>query len=113
MNTAVRTQAQNRLPQLPTSTFALIGSKKLNLIILVMLFFSAFSVIYLKDFNRRLFIEFQALQATHDKLYEDWEKLLLEQSTWSTQARVKKIAIERLGMSMASPKEVTVWRVGS
>lgn len=86
------------------------SNRFLNYVLLITILFSAFFVLYIKDLNRRLFIQFQTLQTTHDKLHEDWGKLLLEQSTWSTQARVQRIAQLRLGMNSPSPKEVVVIR---
>jgi cell division protein FtsL len=110
MNTAVRILAQERFQPTITSAFVITKPRLLNLVLLFTLLLSAFCVIYIKDLNRRLFIQYQILQTTHDKLYEDWGKLLLEQSTWSTQARVQKIAEHRLGMNTPSPKEVVVLR---
>lgn len=81
-----------------------------NVILIIALVLSAFCVIYIKDLNRRTFIEYQDLQATHNKLYEDWGKLLLEQSTWSTQARVKKIAQNRLNMGTPTANDVIILR---
>lgn len=109
MNTAVRVLQQDRFhSSLPSLNIK--KPKLINFILILILVMSAFAVIYIKDVNRRLFIHFQTLQATHDKLYEDWGKLLLEQSTWSTQARVQKIAETRLGMITPSPNEVVVLR---
>ncbi|MBA2653969.1 MAG: cell division protein FtsL [Gammaproteobacteria bacterium] len=109
MNTAVRSISENRFqPTLPSIQIK--RPKLINMVLIGILLLSAFSVIYIKDLNRRLFIQYQALQATHDKLYQDWGKLLLEQSTWSTQARVQKIAQYRLGMNSPSSKEIKILR---
>lgn len=107
MNTAIRAIPQNRIS---ASFPAVRGTNPawINLILLLAVLFSAFAVIYVKDLNRRFFIDYQTLQTTHDKLYEEWGKLMLEQSTWSTQARVQKIAEGRLSMDIPSPKEVIV-----
>lgn len=110
MNTAVRTITQqgfkSSLPLLHIERPRLV-----NFILIITLLFCAFTIIYIKDLNRRLFIQYQSLQATHDKLYEDWEKLLLEQSTWSVHARVQKIAQNRLHMNIPAAKEVVVLRL--
>ena len=111
MNTAIRAIPQSRYQPGLTSLFAPTRPRLVNFILLVFLVLSAFSVIYIKDLNRRLFINYQTLQTTHDKLYEDWGKLLLEQSTWSTQARVQKIAAHRLSMNLPTAKEVVVLRL--
>ena len=110
MNTATRTIAQDRFQSAIPSLY-IKRPRLINFILIMALLFSAFSVIYLKDVNRRLFIHYQALQTAHDRLYEDWGKLLLEQSTWSSQSRVKKIAQRRLGMDTPSSKEMVVLRL--
>ena len=61
---------------------------------------SAFAVVYTKDLNRRLFIRYQALQQVQSQAVSRFSKLLLEQSTWSTQARVQRIAREDLNMQL-------------
>jgi cell division protein FtsL len=111
MNTAIRAIPQSRFQSGLPALFTPTRPRLVNLILLAFLVLSAFSVIYIKDLNRRLFINYQTLEATHDKLYEDWGKLLLEQSTWSTQARVQKIASHRLSMNLPPAKEVVVLRL--
>ncbi len=80
MNTAIRVETPGRyhqalnLPQIKRPILV-------NFILLATVLISAFALIYIKDLNRRLFIQHQALEAAHDKLYENWENLLLEQST--------------------------------
>ena len=69
---------------------------------------SAFAVVYVKDLNRRLFIQYQQLQASHNQLYINWGKLLLEQSAWSTQARVQHIAQQQLHMVSPTPNQVVL-----
>lgn len=110
MNTAVRVLPGDRLQSTVPSILNFKKPRLVNICLIVVLVLSAFTVIYIKDLNRRLFIQYQGTQAVHDKLYEDWGKLLLEQSTWSTHSRVQKIAENRLNMAMPNPKEVVVLR---
>lgn len=72
----------------------------------ILLIVSAFSVIYLKDLSRRLFIHYQNLQQVqlHDEM--EWSKLLLEEGAWSTQARVQNIATTKLDMVMPEMKNI-------
>lgn len=79
-----------------------------NFILIIAILASAFLVVYLKDANRREFIHYQQLQQVHEKQYEVWGKLLLEQSTLSTQSRVQQIAHKRLGMSVPASKSVVM-----
>lgn len=78
------------------------------LILFICVFASAVGVVYMKDLNRRLFIQYQGLQQAQQQYDVDWGKLLLEQSTWSTQARVQGIASEKLNMVMPSRSGVTI-----
>lgn len=70
------------------------------------LLLSAFGVIYMKDLNRRLFIQYQTLQAQKAQSLIQWGKLLLEQSTWSTQSRIQQIAQKQLEMIVPSTKDI-------
>lgn len=53
---------------------------------------TAFSLLYTKDLNRRLFIQYQNLQQTNTTLSTNNSKLLLEESALSAQARVQNVA---------------------
>jgi cell division protein FtsL len=61
---------------------------------------TAFSVVSVKDQNRRLVSEFSSLEKTRDELNMQWSQLLLEQNTWSAQARVQHIAQNNLAMGV-------------
>jgi cell division protein FtsL len=108
MNTMVRA--------LPASRFALalqnrrqVKKHSVQLILVwILIFVTAFSVVYAKDLYRRTFLHYQDLQQQQNQLYTDWGKLMLEQSTWSTQARVQKIAASRLAMQVPAPKTVVL-----
>lgn len=108
MNTATRVflmyRAGIRLPALPLAQRP--GLR--NLILMLAILATAFVVIYLKDANRRQFIHYQQLQQIHEKQYEVWGKLLIEQSTLSTQSRIRQIANRRLGMDVPDPKSIII-----
>ena len=76
--------------------------------LIIVLLFSAFSVIYLKDLSRRLFIQYQQLQQVqqHDEI--ETSKLLLEKGAWSTQSRILEFASDQLGMESPSMKNVVM-----
>lgn len=85
-----------------------INSRIIAMIILFLcVFATAVGVVYMKDLNRRLFIEYQGLQQQEQQYNIDWGKLLLEQSTWSTQSRVQSIARQN-GMVMPSSQVNTI-----
>ncbi|KPJ67320.1 MAG: hypothetical protein AMJ43_05570 [Coxiella sp. DG_40] len=78
------------------------------LILIVMLLISAFVIVYVKDVNRRLFIDYQSLQQRNDSLKTNNEKLLLEKSAWSRQARIQVVAEQNFNMKVPSASNVIV-----
>lgn len=76
--------------------------------LIVLLLVSAFSVIYLKDLSRRLFIQYQQAQQVQEHDEVEWSKLLLEEGAWSTQARIQNLASTRLDMVMPTMKNIVM-----
>ncbi|MCP3851619.1 MAG: cell division protein FtsL [Gammaproteobacteria bacterium] len=68
------------------------------MILLIITFVSAISVVYVKHYNRKLFVELQQLEKHRDEMEVEWGQLQLEQNTWATHARIERIAIEKLQM---------------
>jgi cell division protein FtsL len=66
---------------------------------------SALAAVYAKHQNRKLFTEMQALIAERDQLDVDWSRLQIEQSAWSTHARVEQLARGEMGMRSPRPEE--------
>jgi len=60
-----------------------------------------------------MFINYQDLQTSQGTLHVEWSKLLLEQSTWSTQTRIQHIAQQKLGMEVPVPEKINMVRVAS
>ncbi|WP_259412003.1 cell division protein FtsL [Coxiella burnetii] len=105
MNTATRViVAQNVRTR--NRTFQITKQVVVIVALVIALLCSAFGVVYFKDLNRRLFIQYQTLQREKAEELIQWGKLLLEQTTWSTQSRVQRIAEQQLGMQLPSAKEV-------
>jgi cell division protein FtsL len=67
---------------------------------------SAVGAVYAKHQNRKLFMELQVLTEERDRLDVDWSRLQIEQSTWSTHARVEQQAREEMGMRSPGPDEL-------
>ena len=63
-------------------------------------------VIYAKQSKRLLHAKIPSLYAVRDRLQVEWSQLLLEQGTWQADARVEKIARDKLGMVV--PDKVNV-----
>jgi cell division protein FtsL len=76
------------------------------IILLVMVLISALSLIYIKDLNRRLFVDFQNSQAVYVQLQNDAEELELRQSTWARQSRVQQLAEQEYAMQLPVSQDV-------
>ncbi len=74
------------------------GKILIILILLIGTFVSAVSVIYVKNYNRTLFVELQHEEKQRDELEVEWGQLQLEQNTWATHTRIERIAREKLQM---------------
>ncbi|MCK4609017.1 MAG: cell division protein FtsL [Gammaproteobacteria bacterium] len=80
-------------------------------VFLLVIFVTALSVVYIKDLNRRLFIAYQTGQQATSQTNTDYEKLLLERSTWSQPARVQMIAEQRLAMEAPAAANIVMVKV--
>lgn len=80
-------------------------------ILFCMVFATALGVVYIKDLNRRLFISYQELQSDRNDLTIEYGKLLLEESAYSGQARIQKVAIQKLDMKIPRAKDITLIRL--
>jgi len=69
---------------------------------------SAAGVIYCKHRAREMFVQLEQLNARRDNLEIEWGQLQLEQSAWSTQAFVERVASTKLHMAMPPPKEIEI-----
>lgn len=69
-------------------------------LLILSVFVTALHVVTAQHQARRLFVEIQSLEKIRDGLNEEWSRLLLEQSTWATNARIETVARSELGMSM-------------
>jgi cell division protein FtsL len=69
---------------------------------------SAVAAVYAKHENRKLFTELQVLTDERDRLEVDWSRLQIEQSTWSTHARVEQLARSQMHMRSPRPDEFRV-----
>jgi cell division protein FtsL len=67
---------------------------------------TAIACVYARHESRKQFTHLQELIAKRDDLEVEWGKLKIEQSTWSTHARVEQLAREK--MQMLNPVDVTV-----
>ncbi|NIN36920.1 MAG: cell division protein FtsL [Gammaproteobacteria bacterium] len=71
-------------------------------------FISALFVVVAQNKARVLFVEIQELESERNRLNEDWTRLLLEQSTWATDARVEEVARGQLDMKSPDNSSLVV-----
>lgn len=76
--------------------------------LLLLVVVSALSVVYVTHESRRMFTRLQQLNAQRDELVVDWWRLQIEESYWSTHARIDREARERLGMHIPQPSDVII-----
>ncbi len=115
MNTIVQAipgyQSENVLSVSPFGNIRdLFASKKFLLVFVltVAIMISSLSIVYVQAQNRLLFSQLSHLQKVRDNLHVEWWQLLLEQSTWSTQARVQQIAEQALNMTLPEQKNIII-----
>lgn len=107
MNTYVKALVFDRF-QLNRRALSFSWSSVIMPILAIACLASAFAIIYSKDLNRRLFIQLQQAQQVQAQSQTNWGKLLLEESTWSSPARVQTIARDRLNMVMPNPSDIVL-----
>jgi len=81
---------------------------RINLILLALLVACALGLVTSQDRTRKLFAELESEQDLAKQLNIEWAQLQLEQSTWAMNARVEKIAHERLHMSVPDAKRIQI-----
>ena len=85
-----------------------VGMSVLSLLLVVLLVFSALGVIYSSYKSRQLFSELQQLNRESIRLEEEWGRLLLEQSTWASHARIEQVAKDKLQMVVPNSSAIIV-----
>jgi cell division protein FtsL len=108
MNTAVRALHPSETLQRPSLAFTIHQPGLGTLLLTILVLLSGLAVIYIADVNRRLAINLEASLNTQNQLHLDWGKLLLEQSTWSTQARIQGIAAQQMSMQTPTNNQVVL-----
>ncbi|MCH4561663.1 cell division protein FtsL [Halomonas sp. EGI 63088] len=71
---------------------------------------SALAVITASHLTREQYGRLQQLEREQQQLQTEWGQLLLEESAWSSPARIERLAVERLEMRLPAVDEVEVIR---
>lgn len=79
---------------------------RFNLLLLLIAVGCALSAVTSNHKARKLFIELEREQSHMRQLEVEWGQLQLEQSTWANNARIEKIAREKLQMKAPAPSQV-------
>jgi cell division protein FtsL len=73
------------------------------LLLLIAVIGSALGVIYAREQNRRLFVDYTQLIKEHDELNVEFSRLELEQATWAETNRIEQVARGQLGLVSPGP----------
>jgi len=71
---------------------------------------SAVQVIYARHKARDMSVRLEKLDAQRDSLEIEWGRLQLEQSYWSSNAFVERVANAKLSMSLPQARDVRIVR---
>ena len=71
---------------------------------------SAVQVIYARHKARDMFVHLEKLNAERDSLDMEWGRLQLEQSYWSSNAFVERVANAKLQMNLPQTRDVRIVR---
>lgn len=108
MNTAAKTIARSNIEHESLFGGLFLREHLTIMLLAICVFVSGFAVVYSKDYQRRLYIETQNITLHTNQLQTEWGKLLLEQSAWSMQARIERIASSKLNMMVPSAKSIVM-----
>ncbi|MCA1769820.1 MAG: cell division protein FtsL [Halomonas sp.] len=78
------------------------------LALLVACLVSALAVITASHLTREQYGRMQQLEREQNQLQTEWGQLLLEESAWSSPARIERLAMQRLEMRLPDVDEVEV-----
>ncbi|MBF8223068.1 cell division protein FtsL [Halomonas sp. 328] len=71
---------------------------------------SAVAVVASSHQTREQYARLQRLEREQNQLQTEWGQLLLEESAWSSPARIERLAVERLEMRLPDVHEAEVIR---
>jgi cell division protein FtsL len=78
------------------------------LLVLLAVIGSALGVVYAREQNRRLFVEYTQVQKDRDELNVEFTRLELEQATWAETNRIDQVARGQLGLVSPTPADTVV-----
>ncbi|HYC47921.1 MAG TPA: cell division protein FtsL [Burkholderiales bacterium] len=79
-----------------------------NFVLLGILIACALAVVTAQHQARKLYVQLQKEQELAQQLEVEYGQLQLEQSTWSTHARIERLATRDLGMRVPVPARIQI-----
>jgi cell division protein FtsL len=80
----------------------------LAMVLGVALLVSAVATVYVQHYRRMQFVELRKLEGERDAMQVEWGQLKLEQSTWATDERIERLALEKLDLYMPPAADVVL-----
>ncbi len=81
------------------------------LLLMILVFLSGLAVVYVKNAYRQNFIQYQQQKARRTKLRQQWNQLLLEDTTWGSYNRIEHVAQNELDMVVPPAQETRILQV--
>tara|TARA_Y100000766_G_scaffold250794_1_gene234036 strand:- start:327 stop:608 length:282 start_codon:yes stop_codon:yes gene_type:complete len=81
---------------------------RLPLVLMLVIFLTAISIVVVRHQNRLEFLDIQSAQKFRDKLNDEWGRLQIEKATWARHNLIEKSAREELGMITPGPDDIFV-----
>jgi len=83
----------------------------ITVILLVLVMVSALAVVYVKYDARLMFNQLQKEVREQDRLGVEWNRLQLEQNTWSSNNRIEKLARTKLNLQAPTSAQIVYVKV--
>lgn len=108
MNAAARLLNQGTLSRGWILSVLMTRSQTILAFLLMAVVINALAIVYCTNLTRSVHASLQQASVEQDKIHAEWQQLLLEQGTLTTQARVQEIAEQRLGMVLPSHQSTVI-----
>ncbi len=108
MNAAARFLSQSTVSRTWVISVLLSKIQFSTLILTAAVLVSSLSIIYVTNTTRTLNAGLQQIFTERDQIHVQWGQLLLEKSTWMTQARIQNVASKKLGMIVPNSSTVKI-----
>ena len=108
MNAAARFASQGAVTRSVTLTLSGLRTYFSTIFLTLVVLTSALSLVYVTNYSRSLNAALQQAATESDQLRIQWGQLLLEKSTWVVQARVQRVAEDKLGMVIPDSKSIMI-----